>query len=115
MMFLTWTAVPSECVVLGGGVVACELAQFLSRIGSRVTLLQRSPRLLKEFPSEASRTLENALELEGLALQLELILRAFLKSIKNLLRSPTSIRGRRKRSKHPFYFWLLGENRQPML
>ena len=24
---------PEECVVLGGGIVACELAQFLARVG----------------------------------------------------------------------------------
>ena len=32
---------PDECIVLGGGVVACELAQFLSRVGSKVTILQK--------------------------------------------------------------------------
>ena len=107
-------AVPSECVVLGGGVVACELAQFLSRIGSRVTLLQRSPRLLKEFPSEASRTLENALESEGLALELGVNFRSFSQINKEYIEVTYSIRGRRKRSKHPFYFWPLAENQQPI-
>ncbi|MDG1138925.1 MAG: FAD-dependent oxidoreductase [Opitutales bacterium] len=57
--------VPSECVVLGGGVVACELAQFLARVGSRVTILQRSNRLLKELPPEASSALRAQLTEEG--------------------------------------------------
>jgi pyruvate/2-oxoglutarate dehydrogenase complex dihydrolipoamide dehydrogenase (E3) component len=34
---------PESAIVLGGGVVACELAQVLSRLGSRVSLVQRSP------------------------------------------------------------------------
>src|ERR1700679_3111913 len=32
---------PKSVVVLGGGIVACELAQFLNRIGTRVCLVQR--------------------------------------------------------------------------
>jgi pyruvate/2-oxoglutarate dehydrogenase complex dihydrolipoamide dehydrogenase (E3) component len=51
---LDLSEVPEEVVVLGGGIVACELAQFLSRVGTRVTLLQRSNHILKEFPQAAS-------------------------------------------------------------
>ena len=40
---------PESVITLGGGVVACELAQFLARVGTKVTLVQRSPRILKEF------------------------------------------------------------------
>ena len=36
-------ALPQSVIVLGGGVVACELAQFLRRIGAAVTQIQRSP------------------------------------------------------------------------
>ncbi|MGA2053471.1 MAG: NAD(P)/FAD-dependent oxidoreductase, partial [Opitutales bacterium] len=57
---------PSSVLVLGGGIVACELAQYLRRIGSQVTLLQRSPRLLKEFSPEAARVLEDAFRAEGM-------------------------------------------------
>tara|TARA_B110000008_G_scaffold279921_1_gene329648 strand:+ start:6746 stop:8149 length:1404 start_codon:yes stop_codon:yes gene_type:complete len=101
-------AVPSECVVLGGGVVACELAQFLSRIGSRVTLLQRSPRLLKEFPHEASRTLENALELEGLALQLGVNFRSFSQIDKEYVEVTYEHEGEEKKIQTSFLFLALG-------
>ena len=101
-------AVPSECVVLGGGVVACELAQFLSRIGSRVTLLQRSPRLLKEFPSEASRTLENALESEGLALELGVNFRSFSQIDKEYIEVTYEHQGEEKKIQTSFLFLALG-------
>ena len=53
-------------VVLGGGIVACELAQFLNRVGSRVTLLQRSKNILKEFPRKASNCIEAKFAEEGI-------------------------------------------------
>ena len=39
---------PEKVIVLGGGIVACELAQFMRRIGSEVIQVQRSPHILKE-------------------------------------------------------------------
>jgi pyruvate/2-oxoglutarate dehydrogenase complex dihydrolipoamide dehydrogenase (E3) component len=57
---------PSSVLVLGGGIVACELAQFLRRVGSQVTLLQRGPRVLKEFSLEAAHVIEDAFRAEGM-------------------------------------------------
>ena len=74
---LELSEVPDESVVLGGGVVACELAQFLARVGSRVTILQRSSRLLKEFPEEASRAVERAMSEEGIKILTGVSLKAF--------------------------------------
>ena len=58
--------VPQEVVVLGGGIVACELAQFLNRIGSRVTLLQRNKNILKGFPEKASNAIKAKFLEEGI-------------------------------------------------
>ena len=60
--------VPKEVVVLGGGVVACELAQFLTRIGTKVTLIQRSDHLLKGLSSKASAVIKNKFREEGIVL-----------------------------------------------
>lgn len=60
--------VPESVIVLGGGVVACELAQYLRRIGSEVILIQRSPHILKDFPEEAARVVETAFRDEGIEL-----------------------------------------------
>lgn len=57
---------PASILVLGGGVVACELAQYLARLGSRVTLIQRSPYLLSGFPHPAAEVLAAAFRAEGM-------------------------------------------------
>jgi pyruvate/2-oxoglutarate dehydrogenase complex dihydrolipoamide dehydrogenase (E3) component len=40
--------IPKSAVVLGGGYTACELGQFLSRMGAKTTILIRSSHLLTE-------------------------------------------------------------------
>ena len=57
---------PKSVIVLGGGIVACELAQFLHRIGTRVTLIQRSAQLLREYSAQAAAVIEKALREEGI-------------------------------------------------
>ncbi len=58
--------VPKSVLVLGGGIVGCELAQFLSRIGTRVTLIQRSRQLLSEHSAEAAETVAQSFRHEGI-------------------------------------------------
>jgi pyruvate/2-oxoglutarate dehydrogenase complex dihydrolipoamide dehydrogenase (E3) component len=60
--------IPEHVIVLGGGVVACELGQFLRRIGAKVTQIQRSSHLLKEFSPESSATIEARFRSEGIRL-----------------------------------------------
>ncbi len=59
---------PESVIVLGGGIVACELGQFLHRAGSRVTQIQRSPHILKEASSSAAEVIEQAFHDSGLEL-----------------------------------------------
>ena len=60
--------VPKSVLVLGGGIVACELAQFLRRIGSRVILVQRSPNILRDHSGDASAVVQQAFVDEGIEL-----------------------------------------------
>jgi len=59
---------PDSIIVLGGGVVACELTQFLARAGSHVIQIQRSPYLLKDMPVDASATVAQSLTRDGVEL-----------------------------------------------
>jgi pyruvate/2-oxoglutarate dehydrogenase complex dihydrolipoamide dehydrogenase (E3) component len=52
---------PEALVILGGGVVGVELAQAWSSLGSRVTLLEGSPRLIVREEPFASAEVEAAL------------------------------------------------------
>lgn len=59
---------PRSVLVLGGGIVACELAQYLRRMGSRVVLIQRSRHILRDHSDEASTVVQRALVDEGVEL-----------------------------------------------
>jgi pyruvate/2-oxoglutarate dehydrogenase complex dihydrolipoamide dehydrogenase (E3) component len=65
------TAVPRSVVVLGGGVVGCELAQFYRRMGARVTILQDGDHLLPRDDREAGELLQGAFEQDGIEIRLE--------------------------------------------
>jgi dihydrolipoamide dehydrogenase len=57
---------PKSLIILGGGAIACEFAQFFARFGVKVTLIQRSPHILKEFDSDAGMEIEKVFRREGI-------------------------------------------------
>ena len=65
---LTMRKAPESIIVLGAGAVAMELAQFLLRIGTSVTLLQRSGHVLSQGDEDLARPIENRLREEGMNL-----------------------------------------------
>ena len=70
---------PKSIAILGGGPVAVELAQFLHRFGVKVTLIQRSSRILKDLDPDASVVIEESLKDEGMCLYTETQLQSFSK------------------------------------
>jgi pyruvate/2-oxoglutarate dehydrogenase complex dihydrolipoamide dehydrogenase (E3) component len=56
---------PSEMIVLGGGAVAVEMAQALNRLGCKVTMVQRSRRILSGEDPDMADMVQAALEEEG--------------------------------------------------
>lgn len=63
---LNLTRLPESLVILGGGAVAVEFAQFFARFGVRVTLLQRSGHLLSDFDTDIAEDVESVFRREGI-------------------------------------------------
>jgi pyruvate/2-oxoglutarate dehydrogenase complex dihydrolipoamide dehydrogenase (E3) component len=63
---LSLARLPESLIVLGGGPVAIELAQFFARFRVRVTLVQRSAHVLHKLDDDATAELEKALRREGM-------------------------------------------------
>lgn len=61
---------PESLLVLGGGPVGCELSQFYSRLGSRVTLVERGEHLLGRVHRDAGELLGEGFREEGIDLRL---------------------------------------------
>ncbi|MBS0169652.1 MAG: FAD-dependent oxidoreductase [Nitrospira sp.] len=57
---------PASLLVLGGGLVAVEFAQFFSRIGTKVTMLQRGATLLSDMDQDVGQALASAFQDEGI-------------------------------------------------
>ena len=58
--------VPRSMIVLGGGPVALELAQFFQRIGTSVTLIQRSAHVMSQGDEDLARPVEARFREEGM-------------------------------------------------
>jgi mercuric reductase len=57
---------PASLVIVGGGYIALELGQMFARLGSRVTLLERSTRLLPHgYEPEVGPAIQAILQAEG--------------------------------------------------
>jgi dihydrolipoamide dehydrogenase len=57
---------PKSLIILGGGAIACEFAQFFARFGVKVTLIQRSEHILREFDADAGIEIEKVFRREGI-------------------------------------------------
>jgi pyruvate/2-oxoglutarate dehydrogenase complex dihydrolipoamide dehydrogenase (E3) component len=58
--------IPEHLLVLGGGYVGLELAQAMRRFGSRVTIIERNPRLLHREDQDISAALHELFKDEGI-------------------------------------------------
>ena len=58
--------IPGSLIVLGGGAVSLEFAQFFARLGTRVTVIQRGPHLLSGFDPDVADEVTKAFRREGI-------------------------------------------------
>ena len=63
--------VPEHLLVIGGGFVGLEFAQMMSRFGSRVTVVEMAPRLLRREDVDVSLAIQDFLRAEGIELRLD--------------------------------------------
>ncbi|MEJ7901260.1 MAG: FAD-dependent oxidoreductase, partial [Thermomicrobiales bacterium] len=59
------THLPQRLAVLGGGPIGCELGQAFARLGSQVTIVTRSQRLLEREDPEAARVVIASILADG--------------------------------------------------
>jgi dihydrolipoamide dehydrogenase len=57
--------VPGSLVVIGGGVIGCEFASLFNRLGTRVTIVEMTDKLIPGQSREASKKLETSLKKNG--------------------------------------------------
>ena len=70
--FLESERIPASVTVLGGGAIALEAATFYAGVGSQVTVLQRSGRILKEADPDVSEALAAGLRGHGIRVETDL-------------------------------------------
>ncbi|MGH7780430.1 MAG: mercury(II) reductase [Candidatus Binataceae bacterium] len=62
------TEQPESLTIVGGGYIALELGQFFHRLGTRVTILEPSERILPGYEPEVGETLSQILSEEGITI-----------------------------------------------
>lgn len=67
---------PESLVILGGGVIGVEMAEALSAMGTRVTILEAQPRLLPEMDKEISQNLRMIFKKRGIVLHVGAMLQS---------------------------------------
>ena len=58
-------AIPTSLMILGGGAIACEMAQAFARLGTHVRMVIRGKTLLKREDPEVATILETTLQADG--------------------------------------------------
>ncbi len=61
---------PKRLVVVGGGYIACEMASIFNGLGSKVTLVQRGPRILAGFDQDLGTFLGSEMGKAGVDIRL---------------------------------------------
>ena len=59
---------PKELVIVGGGVIGCEMADFMNELGVKVSIVEMQPRLLPLEDEGAARVLTQAFGKRGIQL-----------------------------------------------
>ncbi|MFV0497622.1 MAG: dihydrolipoyl dehydrogenase [Candidatus Fimivivens sp.] len=59
---------PDTIIIVGGGVIGCEFAQFYARMGTKVTIIEMADHILPLEDADAAQTLKKALKAQGVVI-----------------------------------------------
>jgi pyruvate/2-oxoglutarate dehydrogenase complex dihydrolipoamide dehydrogenase (E3) component len=65
---LSLEKLPASLIILGGGAVAVEFAQFFARFDVKVTMIQRGAHVLRDFDTDAAEVIEQVFRREGVTI-----------------------------------------------
>jgi pyruvate/2-oxoglutarate dehydrogenase complex dihydrolipoamide dehydrogenase (E3) component len=68
---------PQSLIIIGGGTTGCELAQAFHRLGTKVTIIQETSRLLDMDDRDISEIIQNKFKEEGIDIYLDSHARQF--------------------------------------
>ncbi|MEZ6195934.1 MAG: dihydrolipoyl dehydrogenase [Planctomycetota bacterium] len=68
---LALTELPEELVVIGGGVIGLEMGMYMSRFGSKVTVVEMMPQVLPGTDGAVVKTLSRVLKKRGITVHVE--------------------------------------------
>lgn len=63
------TELPEHLIVVGGSYIGLEFAQIFRRLGSKVTVIQRGPRIIAREDEDVSQSVHEALAQEGITIR----------------------------------------------
>jgi pyruvate/2-oxoglutarate dehydrogenase complex dihydrolipoamide dehydrogenase (E3) component len=69
--WLERTDLPPRLAILGGGYIAVEMGQFYTRMGSRVTIIDKGSQILQQEDEDVAGSVQSALEAEGVTFLLD--------------------------------------------
>jgi len=81
---LAFSEVPKRLGVIGAGVVGVELGSVWSRLGSKVTVLNRNEKFLRSADQEIARSVHKELQAQGLAFHLGMTIKEVKKNAKSV-------------------------------
>lgn len=71
------TEPPKHLVILGGGIIGCEMAFAFRKLGSEVTIVQRAPKLLDRLEPEVSEVIQQRCAEVGINVYLNATAKSF--------------------------------------
>lgn len=61
---LDFAEAPKSLIIVGGGVIGCEIGQFLSKMGTQVTVVEALPRLMATMDEDVSKQISRQFKKE---------------------------------------------------